>query len=74
MNQIPNAFVFASFEIEIWILFVICCLVLGIFSFQAPNYIPYTFLIYIWGTTIFIALPVPPCIRFPAVSRYRNKS
>ena len=32
MNQIPN--VFGSLEIGIWILFVICCLVLGIFQFE----------------------------------------
>jgi len=37
MNQIPNAFVFDSLELEIWNLFVIWYLVLGIFLVQARN-------------------------------------
>ena len=39
MNQIPNAFVFDSLFFEIWNLFVIWYLVLGIFLAQARKYI-----------------------------------
>ena len=39
MNQIPNAFVFDSLEFEIWNLFAIWYLVLGIFLAQARKYI-----------------------------------
>ncbi len=48
MNQIQN--MFESLKIRIWILFVICKLVLGIFSIQELNwtYIYYsTFVIYL---------------------------
>ena len=53
MNQIQN--LFGSLEIGIWILFVICYLVLGIFSIQGLNctWLSYkTFSMYFWDTTI----------------------
>ena len=53
MNQIQN--VFGSLEIGIWILFVICYLVLGVFSIHGLNYTyisDKTYLTYLWDMTL----------------------
>jgi uncharacterized membrane protein len=44
MTQIPN--LFESLEIRIWILFVICYLVLGIFSVMGATVLSYPFLLF----------------------------